>query len=453
MLASIRRELRPMVRLALPVILAEIGWTTMGLVDTLMVGPLGPAAIGAVGLGSIVFLAIGIFGMGLLLGLDTLVAQSYGAGRLDRCEYWLRQGVYLALISAVPFTLLSLGVTATLPFWGLNPDVLDVASPYLYVVSLSVTPLLLYAAFRRYLQAVNLVRPITFALLSANLVNVAVNWALIYGKFGLPALGATGAAWATVFSRVYMAAVLLVAIREARRGRVPAEPGSRGVEWEAMRRLLALGGPAGFQILLEVGVFAAATALAGRLAPAALAAHQIAMNLWAFVFMVPLGLNAAGAVRVGQAVGRRDGEGVWQSGWTALALGAAFTASAAVVFLVAARPLIGAFSQDATVLAIGPSLLAIAGVCLVFDGTQGISTGILRGLGETRIPMLANLAGHWLIGLPLGYAACFWWGWGVQGLWLGLAAGLTAVGCVLLATWSRRARKALPDVPHTNPSG
>ncbi len=214
-----------------------------------------------------------------------------------------------------------------------------------------------------------------------------------------------------------------------------------------MRRLLALGGPAGFQILLEVGVFAAATALAGRLAPAALAAHQIAMNLWAFVFMVPLGLNAAGAVRVGQAVGRRDREGVWRSGWTALALAGLFTASAAVVFFVAARPLIGAFSQDVTVLALGPSLLAIAGVCLVFDGTQGVATGILRGLGETRIPMFANFAGHWLVGLPLGYAACFWWGWGVQGLWLGLAAGLIGVGTALLVTWNCRARRALPDAP------
>ena len=147
--------------------------------------------------------------MGLLLGLDTLVAQAFGAGRLDRCQYWLRQGVYLALISAVPLSLLSFGVTATLPLWGLNADVLAMASPYLNVVTLSVLPLLLYAAFRRYLQAINLVRPITFALLSANLVNVAVNWVLIYGKFGFPALGATGAAWATVLSRVYMAAVLV----------------------------------------------------------------------------------------------------------------------------------------------------------------------------------------------------------------------------------------------------
>jgi MATE family multidrug resistance protein len=171
------------------------------------------------------------------------------------------------------------------------------------------------------------------------------------------------------------------------------------------------------------------------------------LNLWSFVFMVPLGLNAAGAVRVGQAVGRRDREAVKRSGWTALALAALFTASAAAVFLVAGRPLIGAFSQDATVLALGPSLLAIAGVCLVFDGTQGVATGILRGLGETRIPMFANFAGHWLVGLPLGYVACFWWGWGVLGLWLGLAAGLTGVGTVLLLTWNRRVRKALPDAP------
>jgi MATE family multidrug resistance protein len=166
---------------------------------------------------------------------------------------------------------------------------------------------------------------------------------------------------------------------------------------------------------------------------------------------VPLGLNAAGAVRVGQAVGRRDAAGVRRAGWTALALGAAFTSAAAVVFLAAARPLIAAFSQDATVLALGPSLLAIAGVCLIFDGTQGISTGILRGLGETRIPMLANLAGHWAIGLPLGYVACFWWDWGVQGLWLGLAAGLTAVGSLLLGTWNRRARRALPEATRTGP--
>jgi len=192
-------------------------------------------------------------------------------------------------------------------------------------------------------------------------------------------------------------------------------------------------------------VFAAATALAGRLSAPSLAAHQIALNIWAVIYMIPLGLNSAGAVRVGHAVGRGDQPALARAGWTALALGAAFTATAALVFVAAGRPLIAAFSDDASVLAIGPSLLGIAGVCLIFDGTQGISTGILRGLGETRIPMLANLAGHWAIGLPLGYALCFWAGWGVGGLWVGLATGLTVVGLTLLRVWIERER----DSRHT----
>jgi len=436
---ALRDELRAMVALAVPVVLAEIGWTAMGLVDTLMVGPLGPAAIGAVGLGSVVAVAIALFGMGVLLGLDTLVSQAFGAGRIDRCHFWLLQGTYLACAAAVPLTLVSLAVVATLPDWGLDAEVLAMAAPYVRTVTVSFLPLLLYAAFRRYLQAMNIVRPITVALVSANLVNAAVNWVLIYGHLGFPALGTTGAAWATVLSRVYMAGMLVVAIAVSSPARRMALAGmSRRVEWPAIRKLIALGGPSGLQIVLEVGVFAAASALAGRLAPAALAAHQIALNLWSFVFMVPLGLNAAGAVRVGQAVGRRDPEGVRRAGWTALALGAVFTTTCAIVFLAAAHPLVAAFSKDADVLATGASLLAIAGLCLIFDGTQGISTGILRGLGETRIPMLTNLAGHWLVGLPLGYTACFVLGWGVRGLWTGLASGLVIVGIVLLATWCRR---------------
>lgn len=424
--------------LAVPVILAEIGWTTMGLVDTLMVGPLGPESIGAVGLGSILVLSIGVFGIGLLLGLDTVIAQAYGAGRIDRCHHWLVQGIYLGAVVAVPLTAIAYGIVATLPWWGLTPGVLTLAVPYLHVVALSLPFLMLYTAFRRYLQAMNSVRPITIALVSANVVNIAVNWLLIYGNLGAPRLGATGAAWATVLSRVYMAAVLLLAIRlrdSRRRTNLAAVSG----RWDSpsIRRLLALGWPASLQITMEVGVFAVATALAGRLSAAALAAHQIALNIWSVVFMVPLGLNAAGAVRVGQAVGRGDAEGVRHGGWMALALGTVFTATAAVVFLVAGRWLIARFSQDDAVLAIGPSLLAIAGICLVFDGTQGIATGTLRGLGETRIPMYANLVGHWGLGLPLAYAACFWWGLGVQGLWAGLAVGLVLVGCSLLWVWAR----------------
>jgi multidrug resistance protein, MATE family len=428
-----------MVGLAVPVVLAELGWTTMGLVDTLMVGPLGPASIGAVGLGSVVLLWTGVFGLGLLLGLDTVVAQAFGGGHIDRCHHWFIQGLYLAAMIALPLTAVTYALTATMPLWGLSPDVQALAIPYLHIVSLSLPVLMFYTALRRYLQAMNCVRPITFALVSANLVNVVVNWILIYGKFGAPRMGVAGAAWATVLSRVYMVAVLIAAARlENQRHRAALGTVPHAVDWPSQRRLLALGLPASFQLTVEVGAFTIVTALAGRLSAAAIASHQIAMNIWSFAFMVPLGLNAAGAVRVGQAVGRRDPAGVRAAGWTALALGGAFSAGAAVIFLMAGRLLISGFSSDPAVLTLGPRLLSIAGICLIFDGTQGITTGLLRGLGETRLPMITNIVGHWVVGLPLAYAVCYRLGWGVEGLWIGLAVGVGLVGIVLLTVWARR---------------
>ena len=200
---------------------------------------------------------------------------------------------------------------------------------------------------------------------------------------------------------------------------------------------MALGLPAASQVTLEVGVFAAATALAGRLAPAALAAHQIAVNFAALTFMVPLGVASAGAVRVGHAIGREDYDGAARSGWTAILFGVAFMSCAAAVFLLVPRLLIGAFTTDSAVISIGASLLFVGAIFQLFDGIQGVSTGVLRGLGDTRTPMMWNLAGHWFIGLPLGYTLCFIVGLGVVGLWWGLSTGLIICAIALLATWSR----------------
>jgi MATE family multidrug resistance protein len=205
-----------------------------------------------------------------------------------------------------------------------------------------------------------------------------------------------------------------------------------------MSRLISLGLPAAMQLTLEVGVFAAATALAGRLPPAALAAHQIAVNIAAFTFMVPLGVGSAGAVRVGQAIGRLDAAGAARSGWTALALGSGFMACSAAVFLLLPGALIGAFTSDRRVLAVGVSLLMVAAIFQLFDGIQAVATGALRGLGDTRTPMFWNLIGHWFVGLPLGYILCFTMRVGVIGLWWGLSSGLIICGVSLLLAWSRR---------------
>jgi multidrug resistance protein, MATE family len=438
-LRNLKQEFRPMFTLAVPVVLAELGWMAMGVVDTLMVGRLSPEAIGAVGIGSSLFIAVVIFAMGLLLGLDTLVSQAYGAGRIDDCHRWLIHGIMMSLIVSVPALLALALLGSLLSRWGLDPVVLALTEPYLSVLAWSVIPLLLYATFRRYLQGMGVVRPIMVALVAANIANAVMNWILIFGRFGAPAMGVRGSAWATVVARIAMAGYLLVVIVLRERGRRPGlfeTPLTIERAW--MWRLFALGCPAASQITLEVGVFAAATALAGKLAPAALAAHQIAINIAACSFMVPLGLASAGAVRVGHAIGRRDVTGAEHSGWTALLFGTGFMSCAALLFAIAPRALIGAFTADPGVVALGSSLLFVAAVFQLFDGLQGVATGVLRGLGDTRTPMVWNLFAHWFFGLPLGYTLCFVAGYGVTGLWWGLSTGLMICGVSLLVVWSRR---------------
>jgi multidrug resistance protein, MATE family len=425
-----------MLTLATPVVMAELGWVTMGIVDTIMVGGLGPDAIGAVGLSSMLFIAVGVFAMGLLLGLDPLVAQAYGARRLDECHRWLVDGVWLGLLVAPPMLAVLFGIGASLPHWGLPPEVLLLCRPYLAILTWSLPPLLLYVAFRRYLQAMNLVGPVMFALLAANIVNAFANWVLVYGHLGVPAMGVPGSAVATLASRILMAAWLLIVIVRHEAHVTPRlRDTPMGLDLSRVRQLFALGFPAAGQTVFEVGVFAAATALAGRVSATALAAHQIALNLAAFTFMVPFGLSSAAAVRVGQALGRGDPRGAATAGWTAIAIGLTFMSAAAIVFLLIPRLLIRTFTTDGAVIEVGVSLLFVAAVFQLFDGLQGVTTGALRGLSNTHTAMLWNLAGHWLVGLPLGYLLCFGWGLGVVGLWWGLSTGLIICGLGLLRVW------------------
>jgi MATE family multidrug resistance protein len=443
-------ELRPLIRLAGPVVLAEIGWMSMGLVDTVMVGRLGPAAIAATGMGSGVFTAIMIFGAGLMLGVDALVSRAAGAGRYDECLRWLHQGVVLALLVS-PFVMLVTWIAfQTIDAWGLNPQIGALAKPYLEVIALSAAPLMFYAAFRRYLQGIHVVRPIMYALTSANLVNAGANAILIYGRLGMPALGVTGSAWATCIARLYMAAFLYVAIRREHRRRGKAHPHVPfAVDARRLWTLVALGAPAASQITLEVGVFTLATALAARLDAVSSASHQIALNIVSCVFMVPLGLASAGAVRVGHAVGARDIRRARRAGWTALGLGACVMILLGLMLFFLPIPMLSVFTTDARVLEIGVQLLAIAAAFQLFDGTQAVTTGVLRGIGDTRTPMVMNVIGHWVLGLPVGYALCFRFAWGVTGLWIGLSIGLVFCAVALTATWIARTRHLqLPPDAH-----
>jgi multidrug resistance protein, MATE family len=433
-----RAELRALITLAIPVVLSELGWMAQGVVDTVMVGRLGPAAIGAVALGNAVFYTPSLFGYGLLLGLDTLVSQSYGRKDYDGCHRWLAQGIYLALFAA-PFIMVTIWLASFgYARFGIAPSVAGPAGSYLRILNWSTLPLLIYGGSRRYLQGVGQVRVVTVTFIGANLINWFGNWVLIYGKWGAPRMGVDGSALSTVVARIFMAAALLaLAWRYERSRGHPLFRHWAGPSVAMLKQLVNLGAPAAGQILAEIGAWNLATLSAGWLTPVALATHQIALNYAALTYMVPLGVSAAAAVTVGHAVGADDPARARRAGWLALALGTAFMLCASVVFLVAPRPLIALYTTDAQVMAVGPGLLLLAATFQIFDGIQTVSTGALRGLGETRVPMWANLVGYWVIGLPLGLTLCFVLNRGIYGLWIGLTLALVVIASALLVRWNR----------------
>jgi len=369
------------------------------------------------------------------------VSRSFGAGRIDDCHRWLFAGLQLAGVMCVILLGLSALLIAALPAFDLHPDVLRFITPYLKTLLWSTPPLLVYAVLRRYLQAMHLVRPVMYALVCANVVNAVVNWLLIEGHFGFPALGVVGAAYATGLSRLAIAVFLWLVVVRRERTR-PSGLHDVPFVWDPERiwAIVRLGLPAAGQILLEVGVFAAASTLAGRITPAAAAAHNIVLNIVGLIFMVPYGFSSAAAVRVGHAIGRRDPHGARAAGWAAMALATTVMSLSALLFATAPAFLVGLFTSDAGVIRIGIGLFLVAAAFQLFDGTQTVTTGALRGLGNTRTPMLVNLVGHWLIGLPLAYVLCFHYGWEAQGLWIGLAIGLILIGATLLGVWHHESR-------------
>jgi len=445
--STFRSELRPTLHLALPLVLAELGWMSMIIVDTMMVGrlPNSAEAIGAVSISSSIFIVFAFFGEGLMIGLDTLVSQAFGAGRREDCHRSLINGIYLSF-AATPFLIA--------PVWfiaprfqriGVDHNVAVLAAPYMGTLAVGLLPLLLYFAVRRTLQGMNMVRPIAFALVSANLINLLGNYIFIFGKFGFPALGVTGSGWATAFSRSYLALVLvgyLLWYDHRHRTdllKTPTQP-----DLQRIRRLIALGLPAALQLTAEVSVFALVASLIARLGAVPLASHQIALNTVAFTYMVPLGVSSAAAVRVGQAIGRRDPAAARDAGNTAILLGAGFMFCMSIVLLVFPRIIARIYTHDEIVIRSAISLLAAGAAFQLFDGIQTVATGALRGSGDTRTPMLCHFTTYWLIGLPLGAWLCFQRHWGALGLWVGLSLSLILIGILLLYFWSRRIRSLLP---------
>jgi len=433
------QELRALLKLTGPLLITQLGSMLLGVVDTAVVGRLGEIPLGAVGLGNTIFFTISVLGFGWMLALDPLIAQAVGAGERRQARYLLWQGIWVALIGTLPLTLLVVLVTENVHRFGVPAATVAEVTPYLYARLVGLAPFFVLAACRAFLQAREVTRPLVIGVVLANALNLPLTWGLVFGELGLPQLGTAGAGWASAVATVVQLSVAALAVTKLwgphRRFHPPASP--------PIRKVLALGTPIGLQLAAEVGSFAIVTVLMSRLGTLALGAHNVALTLISTTFQVAVALGAATAVRVGHAVGRADAPGTRRSGLTGIAAGAVAMLAGALAFLTIPDVLARVITDEPTVITAAVPLFAVAAAFQISDGVQAVAAGALRGAGDTRWPLIANLVGHYAIGVPLGAGLAFALDWGPVGLWWGLSAGLTAVALGLGARFAWLSRRPI----------
>jgi MATE family multidrug resistance protein len=440
-----RADFAALLRLSGPLVLIQVGTMLMGVVDTVMVGRVSPAALAAAALGNMYFFALSMFGMGVLFALDPIVAQALGARDELAVRRGVQRGFVLALALTVPITLVLFTVRPVLTLVGQPADVIPDAAGYVYRNATSIWPFYAFVVLRQTLQAHQRALPIGATIVVANVVNVVLNYAWIYGHLGFPAMGVLGSAWATAASRWLMASLLLaLGWPTVKRYLTRAAPNV--LDLKPLWRMAKLGLPIGVQMVLEGGAFNVMALLMGWLGVVQVAAHQIALNLASLAFMVPLGVSSAAAVIVGHAVGRADADGVRRSTIASLAVGAGFMTLTGGLFLTVPALLAELYTPDAAVIGLAALLLPIAGVFQIFDGLQVVAIGLLRGLGDTRTPMIVNVIGFWCLGMPVSLWLGFGLGYGAVGLWWGLVVGLVAVAGFLVVRLRRREQRDLERV-------
>jgi MATE family multidrug resistance protein len=433
-------ELRNLLRLAAPIAFTQAGYALMGLVDTAVVGRLGAAPLAAVGLANGLFFALAVVGLGVMLGLDPLFAQAFGARDERRARELIWQGLWLSALVSLALALPIAALPLVLEPAGIPAEIAGDARLFLWLRLPGLWPMLAFAALRSYLQARERLKALIAATLIANVANFLLDLVLVFGAAGIPALGAPGSALATSLCSLLQFAVLAFAVRPGRREAPRAAD---------VRKALAVGMPVGLQMGAEVGVFALVALLAGRLGAQELAAHQVAISLSSFTFCAAVGVGMAGTVRVGWAVGSRDTPAARRAGLTAFAGGALIMSVAALCFWLLPRALAHLLTDQEDVIAAAVPLLAVCAVFQLSDGIQGVGAGVLRGAGDTRFAFIANVVGHYAVGFPLAILLGVRLGQGVIGLWWGLCAGLTAVAMALLTRFLRlSAREIAPLERH-----
>jgi MATE family multidrug resistance protein len=443
-----RDEIRATLSLSWPMVLTNLAQVAMTATDVIFLGRLGPDVLAASALGANLYFGPMIFGLGLVLACQPMMATALGRKlhTVRELRRTARQGMWLAVCVAVPIWILLWNGEALLSAMGQEPALARMGGDYLRALQWGLLPFYLYIVLRSFISALERPGWALVVAFAAVVFNAFGNWVLVFGNLGFPALGIAGSGLATTIANgVMFVGLAAVVLTERNFRRYSLFGRFWRSDWPRFRAMFGLGLPIGGLLVFEVGVFNAAAFAMGLIGAPSLAAHAIALQLASITFMVPMGLAQAATVRVGRAFGAGDPEGVRRAGWTAFVLGVGFMSMMAILMLTIPHQLISVFIDiedpvNTTVVGLAVTFLAFAALFQVFDGAQAVAAGMLRGLHDTTVPMIFAAFGYWAIGLALGLLLAFRGGLAGNGIWIGLSVGLAVVAFLLVIRWLRRDR-------------
>ncbi len=439
---TIKEHIKFTLNLAYPIIIGQLGFIMMGVVDSLMVGQIGAAPLAAAALGNGFTILIHIIGYGVSMAVTPLVAIAVGAKKFDDCGVYFRQSLLVNTILSIVLMITTIVCADLIIYFDQPFEVQVQATSYMKILGFSVIPMMLFQTYKQFIEGLSVMVPAMIITLTANIINAFTNWILIFGNFGFPELGLDGAGWATFASRSFMMlAIMGYVMTRSRFKKYDVSFHFKSINFSVIKKILALGLPSGFQYFFEIGAFSFAVIMVGWLGTNQQAAHQIAINLASISFMAALGISVAGSIRVGNAVGKQNIKEIRRAGFTASLLGAFIMAMAGIIFILFRNFLPTLYIDDNAVISISSSLLIIAALFQISDGTQAVGIGILRGLTDVKIPTAITFIAYWIVGLPTGYLFAFIFKLGVQGVWIGLLLGLTTSAILLTLRFNIKSKQ------------
>jgi MATE family multidrug resistance protein len=440
----IRKEVFQTISLAFPVIIGQLGIIMMGVVDSIMVGRLGPVPLAAASLGNSLTFIILIIGIGSSIVISPLIAILVGSKRYSECGIYFRQSLLVNLVlSVIMLAIILIGVNF-INRLNQPPEVVELTIIYMTIVGFSAVPLMIFQTYKQFIEGLSVMKPAMIISLLANVINAFVNWVLIFGEMGFPKLGLAGAALATFASRVFMAlAIMIYVMLNKKYKQFDVTFHFRGLNFPIIKRIIRLGLPSGFQYFFEVGAFSFAVIMIGWIGAYQLAAHQIAINLASISFMGVLGISQAASIRVGNAMGERNVQNIRKAGFTAILLGASIMSFAGIIFVTFNQFLPTLYISDKEVISIASRLIIIAAIFQLSDGIQAVGIGVLRGLMDIKGPTIITFIAYWVISLPVGYLLGFTFKFGVDGVWIGLLIGLTVSAILLTFRFNYKSKKLI----------